>query len=155
MRKTIVRNRSNVKSRTLAPEVAQYVAALHRAVHALGLYLDAALKGEVSQAEAIVLLHLSTAGNSTINEVHKAFLHKRSTLTSVIDRLEAKGLVRRRIGQADRRNFQLELSERGRTSARRVAESIGDLAAVMRVSAADVQCASIVLERTAGAAAGG
>ena len=155
MRKTIVRNRSNVKTRALSPEVAGYIAALHRAVHALGLHLDAALEGEISQAEAIVLLHLSTAGNGTINEVHKAFLHKRSTLTSVIDRLESKGLLQRRIGESDRRNFQLELTERGRTSARRVTESIGDLARVMRVSAAGLQSAASVLERTAQAAAGG
>ena len=154
MRKTIVRNRSSVKPRAPSPEVAQYVAALHRAVHALGLYLDAALEGEVSQAEAVVLLHLSTSGNSTINEVHKAFLHKRSTLTSVIDRLESKGLVRRRIGETDRRNFQLELTDRGQNAAQRVVKSVGDLSNAMRIKGSELQAAGNVLEKTAQAAAG-
>lgn len=154
MRKTIVRNRSNVKSHAPSRELAEYIAALHRAVHALGLYLDAALEGEVSQAEAVVLLHLSTSENSTINEVHKAFLHKRSTLTSVIDRLESKGLVRRRIGETDRRNFQLELTERGESAAQRVGKSLGDLSNAMRVKGAELQSAASVLEKTAQAAAG-
>lgn len=153
MRKHIIRNRSNVKTRQSAESFGEYIAHLHRAVHALGLYLDASMDGEVSQAEAIVLLHLHSNDGSTINEVHKAFLHRRSTLTSVIDRLEAKSLVRRQIGADDRRNFQLEITERGREAAHQVVECLSNLARTMGVGERELVVAVDVLAKTAHAAA--
>ena len=72
-----------------------YIAELHRAVHAIGLFLDTSLDGEISQAEALVIIHLSAQSSPTINELHHAFLHRRSTLTSVLDRMEGKGLIKR------------------------------------------------------------
>lgn len=110
------------------PPLFAYVAALHRAVHALAVYFEAVLEGNVTQAEAVVLLHLALYGASTINDVHRAFLHKRSTLTSVVDRLEQKGLVERRIGKDDRRNFVLALTHRGARAAERVAAAVEALA---------------------------
>jgi DNA-binding MarR family transcriptional regulator len=106
-----------------------FVAELHRAVHAVGLYLDARLGGEVSQPEALVIMQLSARGSSTINEVHRAFLHRRSTLTSVLDRLESKGLVRRRSDQNDRRSVRLELTARGTRVAEAIATAFGELRA--------------------------
>ncbi len=103
-----------------------YLAELHRAVHAVGLFLDARLVGEVSQPEALVIVHLAR-GPSTINDVHRAFLHRRSTLTSVLDRLESKGLVRRSAAPADRRSVRLELTARGTRAATAIANAFEEL----------------------------
>ncbi len=104
-----------------------YLAELHRAVHAVGLFLDARLGGEVSQPEALVIVHLHGNGPSTINDVHRAFLHRRSTLTSVLDRLESKGLVRRGAAAGDRRSIRLELTSRGTRVATAIARAFEEL----------------------------
>jgi DNA-binding MarR family transcriptional regulator len=149
MPNSIVRNRSIVN---VPDEFPEYIAALHRAVHALGAYFDAALDGELSQAEAVVLFHLAREGERTINDVHRAFLHKRSTLTSVVDRLERKGLVRRRIGESDRRNFALQLTAQGKKSASRVLEAVLALRLAVNATAHQIESAVTLLEKTAGAA---
>jgi DNA-binding MarR family transcriptional regulator len=63
----------------------------------------------------------------TINELHHAFLHRRSTLTSVLDRLEAKALVTRTPGSADRRNVGVTLTPRGRRVAKTIARALAEL----------------------------
>nr|MDP9107049.1 MarR family transcriptional regulator [Candidatus Eremiobacteraeota bacterium] len=66
-------------------------------------------------------------GPNTINDVHRAFLHRRSTLTSVLDRLESKGLVRRSAAPADRRSVRLELTARGTRAATAIANAFEEL----------------------------
>ena len=69
---------------------------LHRATHRVGLFLAAWEPPlGVNQAEAHILAFLAQAGPSPIGAVHRAFAHKRSTLTGVLDRLEAKGWLAR------------------------------------------------------------
>lgn len=97
-------------------------------MHAVGLFLDARLGGEVSQPEALVIMHLAR-GPSTINDVHRAFLHRRSTLTSVLDRLETKRMVRRSSAQDDRRSVRLELTARGSRLAEEIARAFETLRA--------------------------
>jgi DNA-binding MarR family transcriptional regulator len=149
MQKRIIRNRSVVN---VPDEFPEYIAALHRAVHALALYFEDALDGAVTQAEAVVLFYLAREGECTINDVHRAFLHKRSTLTSVVDRLERKGLVRRRIGASDRRNFALELTAQGRKSASRVLQALLALRLAVNATAHQIESAVTLLEKTAKAA---
>jgi DNA-binding MarR family transcriptional regulator len=96
-------------------------------VHAVGLFLEARLGGEVSQPEALVVMHLNARGTSTINEVHRAFLHRRSTLTSVLDRLESRGLVRRGLAPNDRRSVLLALTPRGTRAAGAIAHAFEEL----------------------------
>lgn len=105
----------------------EYVEELHRAVHALGLFLDARLAGEISQPEALVIMHLSERSESTVNELHHAFLHRRSTLTGVLDRLESKGLVKRRPASSDRRTVSVALTSKGGLVAGRIAEALDQL----------------------------
>jgi DNA-binding MarR family transcriptional regulator len=131
----IVRFRNTVKAFAeteakrfvMPPRRGNYVVELHRAVHALGLFLDARTAGAVTQAEALILAHLAEHGTSTINTLHRVFLHRRSTLTSVIDRLEAKGLVGRRPADDDRRSFAVELTRAGRTQARSILRALDEL----------------------------
>ena len=107
----------------------EYVAQLHRAIHAIGLFIDSEFGPDLSQPEALVLIALLAHGDATINEVHRVFLHRRSTLTSVLDRLEKKRFVERKPSPQDRRSVRLSLTKSGRAFARRVAAAVEECCA--------------------------
>jgi DNA-binding MarR family transcriptional regulator len=101
----------------------EIVAPLERAVHAVALALAPL---EISQAEAHVLARL-TRGPSRIGDLHRAFGHKRSTLTAVLDRLEQRGHVRRMPDPHDRRSVVVSLTAQGEPTARRVRRAVTEL----------------------------
>jgi DNA-binding MarR family transcriptional regulator len=128
------------------------VPAIHRATHRIGLYLAALPAGGLSQGEAHILALLADAGSATIAELHEGLAHKRSTLTSILDRLAERGLVTRAVGASDRRTFVVSLTARGRTTARRVYKHLADLerAVEQGVAAEDVQrCLKVLAAVTA------
>jgi DNA-binding MarR family transcriptional regulator len=133
------------------------IAELHRAVHAIGLFLDARLGGSLSQAEALAVLHLSTLEPSSVNSLHRAFLHRRSTLTSVLDRLEKKGLVRRVPAQRDRRTVGLALTPKGRRAAGEITSAFAELYSAVESSNAfgerETACMRTLAEKAAALAA--
>ncbi len=94
----------------------QLIFGIHRATHRIGLFIQRRAPG-FTQAEAHILCHLHEAGDSSIADLHQAFAHKRSTLTSVLDRLDARGLVRRESSQSDRRSFVVRLTRSGKQKA--------------------------------------
>ena len=49
-----------------------------------------------------------------------AFAHKRSTLTSVLDRLDSRGFITRQPSSEDRRSFVVSLTRRGQVKAAKV-----------------------------------
>lgn len=93
------------------------IPALHRATHRVGLYLQARAPG-VTQGEAHLLAHLHEGGGeASVAELHRAWAHKRSTLTDILGRLEDRDLVRRSILPSDRRSVLVRLTGKGRKSA--------------------------------------
>lgn len=115
---------------------------VHRATHRIGLYLEAAEPPlDVSQGEAHLLAYLLEVGDTSLGALHAAFAHKRSTLTSYVDRLEAKRLVRRELRPEDRRSFQVSLTAGGRALATRVHRRLEALeaAALEQLSTRDVE----------------
>jgi len=71
----------------------------------------------VSQAEGHVLAYLGQHGPCTIASLHAAFGHKRSTLTSILDRLESRGLVMRERATHNRRSYLVVPTDEGRQAA--------------------------------------
>jgi DNA-binding MarR family transcriptional regulator len=115
---------------------------VHRATHRIGLFLEAAEPPlDVSQGEAHLLAWLLEAGDSPMSALHAAFAHKRSTLTSYVDRLEAKKHVRRELRPEDRRSFQVCLTATGKALAARVHRHLETLeaAALGKVGERDVE----------------
>jgi DNA-binding MarR family transcriptional regulator len=114
---------------------------IHRATHRIGLYLAGLRDDALSQGEAHILALLATAGPSTIAELHRGLAHKRSTLTSILDRLADRGFVTRAVGSADRRTFVVTPTTKGRRVATRVYRHLTDLerAAAARVSSDDIR----------------
>jgi DNA-binding MarR family transcriptional regulator len=150
MRKSTMRHRAGAQP---SKAFLQYIGSLHRAIHGVALFFDKAFDGSLSQAEAVVLLHLWENPASTINDVHRAFLHRRSTLTSVLDRLEAKRILERTVSKDDRRNLTLKLTRVGLEAAARVGSAVTDLEQRLNVSSIQYASARRLLESTAAAAA--
>lgn len=100
------------------PAALRIIPQIHRATHRIGLRIGSDLG--VTQAEAHVLQHLACSGDCTVGDLHRAFAHRRSTLTSVLDRLVEKGWVDRATAKSDRRTFMVRLTVEGRTAAMKV-----------------------------------
>lgn len=102
----------------------RFIPQVHRATHRIGLHIEQLGRPRVTQAEAHILAHLADAGSSTIADVHRAFAHKRSTLTSILDRLEERKLIVRTSDARDRRTFVISLTRKGRALASRVSRHL-------------------------------
>ncbi len=132
------------------------VPGLHRATHRVALYLDATSPPlRLTQGECHLLAHLHEAGPGPVGALYAAFAHKRSTLTSYLDRLERAGLITRALRPEDRRSFLVSLTATGVTAAARVHRRLARLedAAVARLSARDVRGFQAVLHALQEAAA--
>jgi DNA-binding MarR family transcriptional regulator len=114
---------------------------IHRATHRIGLYLAELRAHSLSQGEAHILALLAHAAPATIAELHTGLAHKRSTLTSILDRLADRGLVTRTVGRADRRTFVITPTARGRAVAAQVLGHLDALeeAVARKVTDADLK----------------
>ena len=82
-----------------------------------------------------------------MGELHQAFAHKRSSLTSYLDRLEARGDVVRQVRRDDRRSFTVSLTRSGARTAARVHQRLGELeeGALARLTERDLRGFQAVL----------
>ena len=130
---------------------------VHRATHRIGLLLAGTRPAlGLSQGEAHLLAELHESGPCTVGTLHRAFAHRKSTLTGILDRMEERGLVRRRLRAEDRRSFSVELTPKGRDTAARAHQRLAQLEGAVRrrVSAADLRGFLAVVEALAKEAEG-
>ncbi len=103
----------------------QLASALEHATHALALWVERTFREVgLTQAEAHALAYLAQHPGATINDLHTSFGHKRSTLTSILDRLETRGWVRRAPHPTSRRLVTVELTDAGRAIGERVSSAL-------------------------------
>jgi DNA-binding MarR family transcriptional regulator len=93
---------------------------VHRATHHLARRIAMLRDPEVTPGEAHILAALAGSGSATVAELHQALAHRRSTLTSILDRLESRGLVTRRISETDRRSVVITATRNGLVAARKI-----------------------------------
>lgn len=119
----------------------RFVHPVHRATHRIGLYLDDLRERGLTQGEAHILALLNHSGRANVAHLHHGLAHKRSTLTSILDRLARRGLITRAVGETDRRTFIVQLTAKGRKLAHRIHQHLVGLerAVTRRVSAADIK----------------
>jgi DNA-binding MarR family transcriptional regulator len=97
--------------------IVELEAAVHRVLDHLAAELsDLGLR----HAEVNVLAQLRPGAPRAVGELAAATGQRPSTLTGVLDRLERRRLVRRRVNPADRRSFTIELTAAGTRAAARV-----------------------------------
>ncbi|MFC5676276.1 MarR family winged helix-turn-helix transcriptional regulator [Aeromicrobium endophyticum] len=67
----------------------------------------------ITYPQYLVVLYLGSAGPSTIKEVAEALRLDHATLTPMLRRMEAQGLLAREVDASDRRSVRLTLTARG------------------------------------------
>jgi DNA-binding MarR family transcriptional regulator len=118
----------------------QLIPPIHRATHRIGLYLADRREHGLSQGEAHILAQLAASSPATIAELHAGLAHKRSTLTSILDRLAERELITREPGIEDRRTFVIDTTARGRKVAEQIYHHMAALEDAVggRVTKADI-----------------
>jgi len=91
-----------------------FLSPLHKASRQITMHLEARTRAlGVSPTEGHLLTYLARYAPAPVGELVRVFGTKQSTLTSILDRLEAAGLLRRLPNPDDRRSFLLRLTPRG------------------------------------------
>jgi len=109
-------------------ETLPIVPALERATHAVALWIERTFADlRLTQAEAHVLAYLADHAPCSINDLHHSFGHRRSTLTSLLDRMEQREWVRRGAHPTSRRLVLVDLTDAGRPVAERVQTDVREL----------------------------
>lgn len=119
-----------------------FLSPLHKASRQISLYLEAHTRElGVSLIEGHILTDLRGYAPAPVGELVRVFGIKQSTFTSMLDRLENAGLVRREINRDDRRSFLIHITDDGRKLAERLNGSLETLEGKIRqrVRSADVK----------------
>lgn len=96
------------------PKPLQFVSPLHKATRQLGEYMEADSRARgVEPGEGHLLSYATLYGPCPISRLARVFGHKPSTLTSMLDRLEARGLVDRSPNPDDRRSVLVSTTPDG------------------------------------------
>lgn len=131
----------------------QLIPDVHRATHRIGIEI-ARIRGiSASQGEAHILAYLDEKSEATIAELHQALAHKRSTLTSILDRLAARQLITRVVDANDRRSFRIKLTPAGARAAAKIHAHLEEMerAALEGVPPAEVKAFTTIILKLAGA----
>lgn len=92
----------------------RFVSALHKAVRQLSLCMeDRMAQLGLAASEAHLLNFVHVYGPCRVGELTRVMGTQKSTMTSMIDRLEDRGLLTREPNQEDRRSFLVAITEDG------------------------------------------
>jgi MarR family transcriptional regulator, organic hydroperoxide resistance regulator len=120
----------------------EFLSPLHKASRQITVYLESRTQElGVSPIEGHVLTYLRSYTPATIRDLVRVFGIKQSTFTSLLDRLERGGLVRRAINPDDRRSFLIHITDEGKDLAARLNRLLKSLEDEIRtrVEARDVK----------------
>jgi DNA-binding MarR family transcriptional regulator len=99
----------------------EFLSPLHKASRQISVYLEGHTRElGVSPMEGHVLSYLRSYSPTPIGDLVRVFGIKQSTFTSVLDRLEEAGFLRREINPGDRRSFLIHITDGGRELAERL-----------------------------------
>ena len=106
----------------------RFISPVHKALRQISLYLSERM-GEfnISPGEGHLLSYLHSYSPSAIGELLRVFGLKKSTLTSMLNRLVERGLVTREVNPEDRRSFLIGLTPAGSELAQRVNRPVDEL----------------------------
>jgi MarR family transcriptional regulator, organic hydroperoxide resistance regulator len=106
------------------------IAALEVTVHRVLERLAAELADlGLSHGEVNALAQLEPGTTCTVAELQAATGQRASTMTGILDRLERRGFVERRLNARDRRSFTVTLTDSGAAASDRIKRTFRDLGA--------------------------
>lgn len=120
----------------------EFLSPLHKATRQLSVYLEEPLGAPgLTVTEGHLISYLNSYAPAAVGELVRVFGIKQSTFTSILDRLEKDGLIRREMNPADRRSFLIHITDEGRAHAEQSNRILLDLEEAIRsrVSPRDVQ----------------
>lgn len=79
---------------------------------------------QITFAQFKAILLLNRAGSQTLGQLSEGLSRARCTVTGLVDRLEAKGLVRRIRSREDRRQVYVSLTDKGKELAQELKEKV-------------------------------
>ncbi|HEX7421249.1 MAG TPA: MarR family transcriptional regulator [Thermoanaerobaculia bacterium] len=132
----------------------RYLSPIHKSSRQIGVYFERELEGTgILPQEGHLLSYLRSYAPCPVGELVAVFGLRGSTATSVLDRMEERGLIARRDNPEDRRSFLLELTAEGRRLAGLVQGYVEKLESGIRrrVSAADEEGFKAVMAAIAAA----
>ena len=120
----------------------EFLSPLHKASRQISVHLEAHTRElGLSPSEGHFLSYLRSYSPAPIGELVRVFGIKQSTFTSLLDRLEKAGLIRREMNPGDRRSFLIHITDPGRELAERLNRLLEILEAEIRdrLSAEDLE----------------
>jgi DNA-binding MarR family transcriptional regulator len=95
-----------------------FLSPLHKSTRQIGLYFEQHAAGSgLTPQEGHLLTYLRTYAPAPVGDLVRVFGVKASSMTSILDRLEAEELIERQLNPDDRRSLVVTLTKRGRTQA--------------------------------------
>ena len=92
---------------------------LHKAYRQAMLYMEGGdCAAGVSSSEVHIIAYIKRFGPCPMSELSRVFGHKKSTVTSMLDRLTEKGYISREVNPEDRRSFLLAVLPEGEAVAK-------------------------------------
>ena len=108
----------------------RFLSPIHKAYRQISIYMeDRCSDIGLSPTEGHAVSYLRSYSPAPVSELHRVLGIKPSTLTSMLDRLEARGWLERRPSGRDRRVILVGLTDAGRVEADRVQETVDRLEA--------------------------
>ena len=120
----------------------RFLSPIHKAYRQIAIYLEERSSDlDLNTTEGHTLSYLRSYSPAPVSELHRVLGIKRSTLTSVLDRLEARGWLGRQPSGRDRRVILVGLTDMGRVEADRVQETVERLEAEIgaRIAPGDLE----------------
>lgn len=106
----------------------KYLSPIHKAGRQIGLYLEPrCAELGVSTGEGHLLSYLRSYAPCPIAEIVRVFGIRPSTMTSILERLDEKGLLTREVDPEDRRSVRVNLTREGKVAADRINRVVRDL----------------------------
>lgn len=119
----------------------EFLSQLHKASRQLTVHIERGnAEYGLSSAEGHLLTYLHSYAPTPVGELVRVFGFKQSTFTSILDRLEQPGYIRRELNPQDRRSFLIHITDEGRAVAGRITGQLVAIEDAIRshVSARDV-----------------
>jgi MarR family transcriptional regulator, organic hydroperoxide resistance regulator len=106
----------------------RYLSPIHKAARQIGLFLEPrCAELGVSTAEGHLLSYLRSYAPCPIGEIVRVFGIRPSTMTSILERMEERGLLIREPDPEDRRSVRVTLTREGKSVAERINRAVRDL----------------------------
>jgi DNA-binding MarR family transcriptional regulator len=109
------------------PKPLRFLSPIHKASRQIGVHLEQHIAGDLVPQEGHILSFLRGYAPVPIAEVISVFGLRGSTATSVLDRLESRGLIKRQPNPDDRRSILIDITAKGRKVADDVQEHVDAL----------------------------